>query len=333
MESAVAAGIGSGLATDASTQTLVMSEVTPAASEVCLLRFRARDGVALPPWSPGDHLELILPSYRIRHYSLCGDPADRASYTVAVLRLADGRGGSIEIHDELRPGTELVVRGPRNNFPLVAAPAYLLLAGGIGITPLYAMATHLAAKGAQWRIVYGARSRAAAAFLHELGSFGDEHLTFVPEDEAGRPDFRAAIETAPSGTAIYCCGPSAMIAAIEQLCRELNRQADLRIERFGGSGSVAELDGVDTEFELELARTGTVLTVPADRSALDVVHEVLPEHPYSCLGGQCGSCKVSVLAGEVDHRDEVLADEERSSNSAMTLCVSRARSARLVIEL
>jgi ferredoxin-NADP reductase len=313
--------------------SLVVAETERIAADVVLLRLRAQDGGDLPEWRAGDHIELVLPSFRIRHYSLCGDPEDRFTYTVAVLRVSAGRGGSNEIHDALTAGDGLQARGPRNNFELIDAPGYLFLAGGIGITPLVAMADHVCRTGVPWHLIYGARDREAMVFAERLTDLGPDRVTLVAEDQHGRPDFAAAISAAPAGTAIYCCGPAGMIKEVERVCADAGRRDDLHVERFGGQGSLAEIEGVNSEFELELAHTGVVLTVPADRTALEVVHEILPDHPYSCLGGQCGSCEVAVLAGEVEHRDEVLSDAERAANSAMTLCVSRARSARLVIEL
>jgi ferredoxin-NADP reductase len=313
--------------------TMVVAGVEHLAPDVVMVHLRAQDGSDLPPWQPGDHLELVLPSFRIRHYSLCGDPLDRSTYTVAILRVPAGRGGSIEVHEALAAGIELQVRGPRNNFALVDAPGYLFLAGGIGITPLLAMAQHVSGGPVPWRLIYGARDRDAIVFTDRLTDLGAQQVSFVPEDEQGRPDFAAEIAAAPAGTAIYCCGPAGMIKEVERVCAELDRRPELHIERFGGQGSIAEVEGVNTEFELELAHTGVVLRIPADRTALEMVQEILPDHPYSCLGGQCGSCEVAVLAGEVDHRDEVLSDAERAANRARTLCVSRARSDRLVIEL
>ena len=312
---------------------LRVAAVVPAAEHIVLLRLESPDGAALPEWAAGDHLEVVLPSSLIRHYSLCGHPDDRSSYTVAVLRVADGRGGSREIHDSSLTGTIVKVRGPRSNFPLVAADSYLLLAGGIGITPLYAMARQLHTRGARWSMIYGARSRAAMVFGDDLRRFGADRVTFVAQDTDGLPDLESALDTAPRGTAVYCCGPLPMISRVAELCAGRGDQLSLHVELFGGAGSIAEPDGSDLPFDLVLAETGVTLHVPANRTALDVVHDVLPDHPYSCLGGQCGSCEVAVLAGEVDHRDEVLSDQERTANSAMTLCVSRARSERLVIQL
>jgi ferredoxin-NADP reductase len=314
-------------------RALRVTAVDPVADDIVQVRFEDPSGEELAPWNPGDHLEIVLPSSLIRHYSLCGDPDDRWSYTVAVFRVADGRGGSREIHDAGLIGADLLVRGPRNNFPLVDAPSYLLLAGGIGITPLYAMARHLQTVQADWSLLYGARSSRAMAFRNEVKALGGDRAQFVYQDEDGLPDFAAALDAAPDGTAVYCCGPEPMIALVEQFCADRGDRLSLHVERFSGTGIISDsLDG-DTAFELELAQTGVVVYVPPDRSALEMVHEVLPDHPYSCLGGQCGSCEVAVLAGEVDWRDEVLTDAEHEANSAMMLCVSRARSQRLVIEL
>ena len=312
-------------------RTLRVTAVARAARDVLLLRFEEPGGGELPPWQAGDHLEIVLPSGLIRHYSLCGRWGDRSSYTVAVLRVADGRGGSAEIHDRQLAGAELLVRGPRSKFPLVEAPAYLLLAGGIGITPLYAMAQALAARGADWSLTYGARCGAAMAFRRELAELGGDRVRFVAQDLAGLPDFRALLDAAPTGAAVYCCGPEPMIAHVEQLFEQHSGRLSLHVERFNPVAAI--VDGQDHPFELELAETGVTLHVPADKTALEVVHDVLPDHPYSCLGGQCGSCEVAVLAGEVDYRDEVLSDEEHAAHSAMMLCVSRARADRLVIQL
>jgi ferredoxin-NADP reductase len=312
-------------------QRLRVESVQTAADGVALMRLVSPDGGPLPPWQPGDHLELVLPSGLVRHYSLCGALDDPSSYTVAVLRVADGRGGSREIHDAGLEGRELVVRGPRNNFPLVDADSYILLAGGIGITPLVPMALSLHDRGAPYRLIYGARSHTAMAFRAELAALGEDRVEFVPEDTAGRPDLAAVLNAAPEGTAVYCCGPEPMIGRVEELCAG-RPWVTLHVERFGSDGPVVLSEG-ERPFELELARTGVTLQVPADRTALDVVHDVLPDHPYSCLGGQCGSCEVAVLSGDVDHRDEVLSEDEQLDSTAMMLCVSRARSARVTIEL
>jgi tetrachlorobenzoquinone reductase len=322
-------------------------ELQPASTEAMSLRVerieRAADnihfvtlvdpaGAVLPGWEAGAHLELQLPSSLIRQYSLCGDARDRHSYTVAVLRVGDGRGGSIEIHDTALVGRTITVRGPINRFGLVGAPSYLLLAGGIGVTPIVAMARELDTRGAAWSMVYGARSAAAMVFTDEL-SAQSGHVTLMADDVDGVPDFGSLIERQPAGTAIYCCGPEAMIRRVEELCAA-NPSVTLHIERFAPSGksAVAPASG-EAPFEIELSRRGVVLTVGPDDNALDVVREVVRNHPYSCHEGVCGSCEVTVLGGKIDHRDDVLSDEEREANDVMMLCVSRAHSERLVIDL
>jgi tetrachlorobenzoquinone reductase len=309
---------------------LRVQSVSWAAESVVLIELVDPSGADLLPWEPGGHLELELPSGTIRQYSLCGPAGSRKSYVVAVLRVADGRGGSIEVHDTGLVGRELVVRGPRNRFPLVEAPSYLLLAGGIGVTPIVAIARELHRRGRPFRLVYGARTTGAMAFREELQALG-EHVTLVAEDLVGRPDFAGELDASPPGAAVYCCGPEPMIAVAQKLCEE--RGLDFHFERFAGSGTVEALRADDGSFELELRRSGILLVVPPDRTALDMVREVVPSHPYSCTEGECGSCEVRVLGGEIDHRDEVLSDEERAENSSMMICVSRARSPRIVIDL
>jgi ferredoxin-NADP reductase len=320
--------------TTVSTLFLTVQRVERVADSVVLLSLVDASGQPLPAWQPGAHLDLVLPSSLVRQYSLCGDPADRNSYTVAVLRVADGRGGSIEIHDGNLVGKVLEVHGPRNHFPLVEAEAYLLLAGGIGITPLRAMARELQARGANFALVYGARSHAAMAFADELTAECGPAVVLFAEDVDGRPDLVSMLDDLPDGTAVYCCGPEAMISYVEALCNERAERLSLHFERFAASGSYVAPDAAgERGFELELRRRNIVLSVPPDRTALDVVREVVLNHPYSCTEGICGSCEVAVLAGKVDHRDEVLSAQEQAENCAMMLCVSRALSDRLVIDL
>jgi tetrachlorobenzoquinone reductase len=314
------------------TMSLRVERIERAADKIHLLTLVDPAGAVLPPWEAGAHLELQLPSLLIRQYSLCGDAGDRHSYTVAVLRVDDGRGGSIEIHDTALVGRTLAVRGPINRFTLVQAPSYLLLAGGIGVTPIVAMARELHARGASWQMVYGARSAAARIFAGEL-SARPERVTLLADDVDGVPDFGALIAAQPEGTAVYCCGPEPMIRCVEALCAD-TPSVELHTERFARSGkSAAAPGGAEAPFEIELRRRGVVLNVGPDDSALDVVRAVVVNHPYSCHEGICGSCEVSVLSGKIDHRDDVLSDEEREANDIMMLCVSRAYSERLVIDL
>lgn len=320
----------------AGTFDVVLDEIELVADDVLRVALRAPDGAALPAWAPGAHLEVRLPSGRLRQYSLCGSPADRQRYEIAVLRETEGRGGSVEFHEIAAPGARFTVRGPRNHFPLVDADDYLLLAGGIGVTPIFAMAASLAARGRSARVVYGGRTRTSMAFADRISGLAGVECELVPQDELGLPDLRGAIERSAPGTAIYCCGPGVMISAVQDLCEELGRREDLHVERFAASDEMeARLASTEDNepFEVELARSGQVLEVPADKRLIEVVREVLPGLNYDCEKGFCGSCETRVLSGEPEHRDEVLGEDERASCRTMMICVSRARSERIVLDL
>ncbi|CAM02830.1 ferredoxin-NADP reductase [Saccharopolyspora erythraea NRRL 2338] len=305
---------------------VVVDRVRAEAEEVVSLRLRAADGSALPAWQPGAHLDVVLPSGRIRQYSLCGSTADRHHYRVAVRRIADGGGGSREVHDELGEGSALVVRGPRNAFPFVTAARYLFVAGGIGITPILPMVRTAAARGADWRLVYTGRSRDSMPFLDELAALDPARVWIRPDREYGVPASGSELlEHAPSDPAIYCCGPTPMITGVRIDARRTG-QCAVHWERFSAPPVV---DG--RPFQVELATDGRVLDVPADRSALDVIRELRPQVAYSCRQGFCGTCRVEVVSGAVEHRDHVLTDDERGGH--MMICVSRARGDRLVVDL
>ncbi|MGB3482336.1 MAG: PDR/VanB family oxidoreductase [Mycobacterium sp.] len=301
------------------------------ADQIISVTLRDPDGNRLPPWEPGAHLSLTLPSGRIRQYSLCGQREDRDSYTVAVLKVGDGRGGSREIHERLRIGELLETGEPRNNFVLEPAPHYLFLAGGIGITPILAMIDALRAAGNHsYQLRYGARTRTAMAFTDRIltagsvadGAGGSEAVQLVAHDEAGPVDIAAAMAVSPPGTRVYCCGPPAMLAAVQEISTGFP-ELTVHFERF--SAAAPETSGGDDEsFEVELARTGTTVTVSAGQSVLDAVLEVVPDAPYSCTAGFCGTCETKVLAGRVSHRDDLLTADEHASNTSMMICVSRS---------
>lgn len=294
------------------------------ADQIVSVTLRDPAGNRLPDWQPGAHIALTLTSGLVRQYSLCGSPADPYSYTVAVLKVGDGRGGSREIHERLRIGELIETGPPRNDFALQPASHYLFLAGGIGITPILAMIEALGDAGHRcYRLLYGARNRSAMAFTDRLRSAGAEALQLVPHDEAGLMDIAAAISASPAGTHVYCCGPPAMLAAVQQISAGFP-DVPVHFERFAAAPR-AESDDQDASFEVELARTGTVVTVNPDQSVLDAVLAVAPDTPYSCTAGFCGTCETKVLAGQVDHRDEMLTEQEQASNCSMMICVSRSR--------
>ncbi|MDH6133570.1 ferredoxin-NADP reductase [Kitasatospora sp. MAA4] len=303
---------------------LVVTGHRPVAEDVVELRLADPSGGVLPGWQPGAHLRLTLPSGRERHYSLCGDPADRTSYRIAVRRLADGGGGSREIHDELHLGVRLTVRRPRNGFPFCGEQRLLLLAGGIGVTPLLPIAREAQRRGLDWHLVYAGRTLATMPFVEELRALAPERVTLL----VGRiPSGAELLESARPGSAVYCCGPAPMLAAVQRALDE-SPAGTLHFERFAAAPIT---DG--KPFTVQLGADGPTLDVPADRSALDVLREARPDLPYSCHQGFCGTCRLHVLSGTPEHRDRRLTSEERA-DGALLPCVSRAAEGdRLVLDI
>ncbi len=312
---------------------LVLEKKESVADGVVLLTLRRADGADLPPWEPGAHVDVVLSDECTRQYSLCGDPAERSVMQVAVLREEAGRGGSAHVHDVLAEGDPVHVRGPRNHFQLVHAGRYVFIAGGIGITPILPMVAAAEAAGADWHLVYGGRTRSSMAFLDQLEKLYAGKVDVRPMDEVGLLDLPTILAEPGSDAAdaaVYCCGPEALLLAVEQECGRWPHGA-LHVERFAPKAGVT--DGPRASFEVELAQSGTTLTVPADRSILEVVEESGIQVLSSCQEGTCGTCETGVLGGVPDHRDSVLTDDEQAANDAMMICVSRSCSARLVLDL
>jgi ferredoxin-NADP reductase len=299
------------------------------ADGVLTLTLRAPDGGRLPDWTPGSHIDLVLPTGIVRQYSLCGDRWDPHSYRVGVLREPAGRGGSAWVHDRLAVGDLVGVGGPRNNFPLVPADRHLFIAGGIGITPLLPMVRSAELLGIDWQLLYGGRTRSSMAFLDELAGHGDR-VHVVPQDTAGLLPLADWLGSPQEGTRVYCCGPAPLLDAVEALCAGWPPHT-LRTERF-----VAREQGApvrDTPFTVVLDRSGTEVTVPPDVSVLDAVRSAGTEVLSSCREGTCGTCETPVLAGTPDHRDSLLDDAERAVGNCMYICVSRSAGDRLVLDL
>lgn len=292
------------------------------------------EGAGLPAWDAGSHLDIHLPGGIIRQYSLCGDPADNSRYVIAVLCEENGRGGSALLHETLRVQGIVTVSQPRNNFPLhPQAEKHLLIGGGIGITPLKAMAHSLKAGGQNFELHYCAKTPAYAAFREELAK-ADIPVTFHHDN--GNPaqglDITGLLKNYAPGTHVYYCGPGGFMAACAGATAHWP-QASVHSEHF--KAPVApETDpatgGVD-DFTVEIASTGAVFDIPADQSIVDVLHDAGIMVETSCVSGLCGSCKTKYLSGTVDHRDFILADDERETH--LTVCVSRATSPRLVLDL
>ncbi|MFJ1751422.1 PDR/VanB family oxidoreductase [Kitasatospora sp. NPDC088134] len=296
---------------------LVVAAHRVVAEDVVELRLTDPSGGMLPEWQPGARVQVTLPSGRERHYSLCGDPADRHGYRIAVRRVEGGGGGSVEVHDELHVGMRLRVRRPRNGFAFCGEEKVLFLAGGIGVTPLLPMARAAQHAGVDWRLVHTGRSAASLPFTDELKSLDPNRVEIRTDAEHGLPDAAELLARAPRGAAVYVCGPAPMLAAVQRAL-DASPAVALHYERFGAA---PVLNG--RPFTLRLGAGGPELAVPADRSALDVAREARPELPYSCKQGFCGTCVLKVASGTPEHRDRRLTEEQRAAG-LMLPCVSRA---------
>lgn len=305
----------------------VVASVRSVANDVVEVSVRAADGAALPPWTPGAHIDLLLGPDLTRQYSLCGRLAEDGSYTVAVLKEPESRGGSVAVHN-LTEGQTLRIRGPRNNFPLAPTGQYIFIAGGIGITPMLPMIEAAIAGGTPWRLHYGGRTRGTMAFLDHLEQYGDR-VNIVPQDERGILDLGDILGTIQPNTLVYVCGPEPLLAAVEAACKPWPA-GTLHLERF--AAKEIEREGDDTAFEVVLQRSGKTISVGADQSVFDAMRAGGVSVLGSCLEGICGTCETGVLEGEIDHRDSILDEDEQEAMDTMMVCVSRCRGARLVLD-
>ncbi|MGB7236977.1 MAG: PDR/VanB family oxidoreductase [Rhodococcus sp. (in: high G+C Gram-positive bacteria)] len=303
--------------------TVSRREVLCVDEQVVRLTFTSPQGTDLPAWAPGMHLDVHLPSGRRRQYSLCGDPADRSDYTVAVRLIPDGGGGSQEMH-RLEVGTEVRVRGPRNGFPFVPRGQALFIAGGIGITAILPMVRAAQCAGMDWQLLYCGRSRESMPFVDEIEGWGSPRVRIRTDDVDGHPT-PADLLAQVTGGAVYCCGPPPMISAVRTTV-DATAATHLYFERF----SPPPVTG-GVEFEVQLVDTGDIVTVAPDQTALDAIRRIRPDVAYSCQQGFCGTCRTRVLAGTPEHRDTRLTPEEQHTD--MLICVSRATGGRIVLDL
>jgi len=308
---------------------LIVDRRDRAADGVVALTLRHPEGRELPAWRPGAHIDLLLPGGMTRQYSLCGDPADRRTYRIAVLRERASRGGSEYVHDQLAAGQRIAVRGPRNNFELVPADGYVFIAGGIGITPILPMIAAAERAGAAWRLFYGGRTRRGMAFLNELEPVSP-NVCVVPQDENGLLDLAACLSGLTPDTLVYCCGPEPLLAAVESRCATA-APGRLHLERFAARPAAGPAG--DTAFEAVLRRAGLSVTVPPGMSVLQAAEDAGARVVYSCREGTCGTCETTVIEGLPDHRDSLLTEAERAAGDLMLICVSRSLSPRLVLDL
>lgn len=295
------------------------------------LELRAVDGRALPPFTAGAHIDVHLPNGMVRSYSLMNSQQERHRYLIGVLHTHPSRGGSRCVHEELQPGDTIRISAPRNAFPLDEQATHsVLIAGGIGITPLMSMAKRLTQLQRSWQLYYCARSRAHAPYLQELQTYGERvELAFDDERGGNLLDIASIIAAAPSGSDFYCCGPAGMLTAFQSAAASVPSQRR-HIESF----APPPLDpATQTGFTVDLARTGKTINVAAGQTILTALRDAGIDVPYSCEQGLCGTCETRVIAGVPDHRDAILSDAERASNTTMMICCSGSHSDRLVLDL
>jgi ferredoxin-NADP reductase len=326
---------------------LVKPAATPVASGWHRARVRRREAVAAEVWlfeivlddaaaypwaqvAPGAHIDVELPGGVVRQYSLLTDlAADPQVLVIAVKRDAQGRGGSVQLCDQLQAGDALRVGAPRNLFALHAdaAPA-VLIAGGIGITPIWSMLHALQARQGDWSLHYAMRSRADAPFVEALQAQSSVHL-HVDHEADGRPlDIARIVRDAPADAHLYCCGPATMLDAFEAACAQRD-PARVHLERFGAAAPVA----AEQACVVQLARANRTLTLPAGQTLLALLREAGVDVATSCEQGVCGACETAVLEGEIDHRDGILSPAEQAANRTMMVCCSLPKGPRLVLDL
>ena len=325
----------------APTLKLRVASVDAPTSLIKSFTLEAADGALLPGFEPGAHIQVEIPAAdngiaQWRSYSLINtNPgqdtrAGVSAYRLGIRREDEGRGGSRFMHT-LQTGTTLTVRSPVNHFPLAAPPSVILIAGGIGITPMAAMAAELSAQNRDYTLHFSGRTRDALPFVDELRAFAGERLVVHADDEsATRLSIDALLDGAQVNQPIYVCGPAGMIDAVLAAARPRGwHECDLHYELFGEAAP----QGGDTAFEIELKSSGKVLSVPADKSVLDTLLDNGVDVMYDCRAGYCGLCSTHVCSGEVDHRDTYLSDADKNAGKLMQVCVSRCNGERLVLDL
>lgn len=310
--------------------SLTVTEKKQLAEDILEVVLTPSDGVQIPGFVGGAHIDMHLTEDLIRQYSLTnpGDAPD--CYKVAVALDANSRGGSVYVHDTLAVGATIPVGEPRNNFPLnEEAHIQYFIGGGIGITPMIAMIRHCEATRQDWRLVYATRSRERCAYHDELKAFGDKVVFHFDADSGGPLDVPGILPEQHVGTHIYCCGPEPLMHAVKDATAEWPA-GHVHFEWFSADSET--LDGENEEFDIVLDSSGTRLTVPTDKTVLEVLRDNGIPIASVCSEGVCGTCETYVLSGEIDHRDNVLTDEEKESNETMMVCCSRGRG-ELVLDL
>ncbi|WAI84912.1 MULTISPECIES: cytochrome P450/oxidoreductase [Achromobacter] len=316
------------------TRPVVVQSTVEAADGILRLRLVSPDGKPLPRWTPGSHIDVECGDTGLsRQYSLCGDPSETGVFEIAVLKETEGRGGSAWMHANATPGARLRIRGPRNHFRMnEAADKLILIAGGIGITPISAMARRAKELGLDYQLHYSGRARTCMAMLDELTALHGDRLHAHVKDEGTRADYAALLSQPDAGTQIYACGPQGLLDGLSACCAAWPEDA-LRVEHF--HSTLGTLDpSKEQPFEVVLKDSGIVINVPADQTLLTALRGANIDVQSDCEEGLCGSCEVRVLEGNIDHRDVVLTRAERDANNKMMACCSRScGGGKVVLEL
>ncbi len=304
----------------------VVESRTVETPNIVSITLRTADGSALPPWKPGDHIDVETP-VGTRQYSLCGS-LGAETWMIAVLDEPGGRGGSRWVHDEAIPGATLTVGLPRSTFHREHGDREIFIAGGVGVTPLIPMIEQAKTDGRDWSLIYTARDADGHAFRTSLSA--EPRATLWTSSTQGRYDLGTLFTDAPEGTVFACCGPNALIDAALAAAEACGRRGAITVEHFEAAEFSTE---GDRPFALDLAKQGITVEVAADAAAIDALAEAGVFVPNSCREGICGSCETIVLEGDVLHRDSLLDESERAANDCFYPCVSRAKGTRLLIDL
>jgi len=310
-----------------------LSKIEDVARDTKLYTFQRVDGAKLPAYKPGAHIDLHLPNGLTRQFSLVVPGSDLDSYTVGVKRDENSRGGSRYIIDQMKVGDQIKISAPRNNFPLIEnAEHVVLIAGGIGITPIWCMAQELVALGRSWKIHYACRSQADMAFLNELRKLDPKFVHLHFDDAAGGKvlDLATAIADAPANAHFYCCGPNPMLKAFEAAAASRPR-SNIHVEYFTPKDdtAAAPIGG----FWVELARSGEEYFIPPGKKVLEVLFDAGVDVDYSCELGICGACETKVISGIPEHHDSVLSEEEQASNTKVMICCCGSKTERLILDM
>ncbi|OUL97815.1 hypothetical protein CA603_00535 [Paraburkholderia hospita] len=300
------------------------------AQRVVSVELRPQPGSKFPDFDAGSHIDVYLPNGMVRSYSLCNSTDDKNLYVIGVLNVEAGRGGSRYIHEQLRVGAKIEISKPRNNFPLHEGAVHtVLIAGGVGITPILSMARRLRALGQSVELLYCARSRVEAAFVQDIEALGIAVKWHFNDEHGERVDLVQFLATRRRDAHFYACGPTQMLDDFERHCGELGL-AHAHVERFAARYAPAE---TTKPYRVELGRSGRMLDVTPGKTLLQTLLDAGIDVPHGCKQGVCGACKTRVLSGEPDHRDTVLNASEREGNAVMTVCVSGCKGELLALDL